>query len=217
MKFLDQQLPHTDVYFSTWNVTTTVNNPQRGDLTNYGSRQDYIRDIPGSEIKHMFGNCRAVKIQDFSKSRNVCDGIPLVKHWRWGLDLVKESGIKYDYILLLRPDLFFSNNSYFNIDLFPQYENAIGVDPVPGTAIMTDTILFSTYENIFNFVYNFDANSCIAKKLDWHSCLYDYVVNELKLEIKGIPITGRTSIGRYGITEDWTIDEVEQLYYESMR
>lgn len=216
MKFLDQQMPKIDVYVSTWDITTTVNNLRRGDLTTYHDRNDYVRDISGSEIKHMFNNCKVVKIQDFSELGDSRYGSPIINHWRWGLDLVRKSGIKYDYVLILRPDLFFSPNSYFNLEKFSLYKNAIGTDPKPTEGIMTDTVLFSEYNNICKFIDNFDSEFWHTNKLGWHDALYQYATRELDLSVIELPITGRTAIGRYGIEESWSIDQVESLYQTTM-
>lgn len=227
MRFLEQQVPYFDIYVSTWNISTTVNRSDLSDPLKYSNRDSYTRDVAASEIKHSLNQCRAVKIHNFVTHHHT--EAPMISHWKWGLDLVKQSGKKYGYILLLRPDLFFSPNSFFDIGKFSLFEKGLGIcngdscvdaggiHPVNQTKVLPDTVLFSTADNVFNFVYGFDNAKFCSSKLGWHEYLYSYATVDLNLEIRKIPITGETAIGRFGIDETWTIGEVANLYYRTMQ
>jgi len=209
MKFLEQQSPKMDIYFSTSNITTTVNHSETMKTNSL-----HNRDTAGSEIKHMFNNCKDVIIHDSKEISLKRQGIPLIEHWRSGLRMIEKSGLDYGYVLMLRPDLFFSPNSFFDISKFTQYENAIGLSYVPPDEFIPDTILFSTYKNISDFIYGYDINKHLGGD-QWHKYLYS-IIKSLKLDIKEIPITGTTAIGRYGIEEHWTLDQVIDLFTKEM-
>lgn len=204
MKFLDQEGIDSDIYFSTWNVTTT---------------ESGTREVSETEIQTVMNRPVVVKINDPSKFSQSPNFIKQIHQRKFAVELVKNSGKQYDYIFLLRPDVFFQNNSFFKVDEFPTYNDSFGAHAIPmdGSGL-SDAMMFSNYDNIVKLIDVIDPDE--ANNPDhpggWHGYFHRFVTDTCSLTVKLIPIDGDHNIGRFGISEDSIFEQVTALYFEGM-
>lgn len=122
---------NSDFYISTWDKTYEVNNRLLIDI---------FEDVTEDRIKNFIPNAN-IKI---SVDLNIENGQShyirkLIYHWKTLIDMVNNSGKKYDIVILTRPDLYIKENVNFtnfidnmddntmyaltNIDVRPSYPN----------------------------------------------------------------------------------------------
>ena len=225
MLFLDQNNIDKDIYINTWNVTNT-RNPKTWE--NGGTIAELIppiyKNISIQEINKDIG-IYTTQISIIDKINN---GFPnLVNGWIYGFELIQKSKIHYDYVLVLRPDLFFENseisNSYFkSYRPFENYTKGVGFRPPYKKNYLDDTIFFSTYENMekilsYRLIDSIKLNYYETVKFlnnEWHEFWYDYIVNENKLCLLPLPIDTKTVIARYPIIESSTFDDMWKQYWD---
>lgn len=221
MAFLDQSDTldfKIDVYFSTWNITTIVN-----PAVNRMSNREHLlptRFVSLSEIQNTLNRPATIRIHHLDDRQNN-NGLDMIVGWKLGLELVKESGIEYDFMLLLRPDLFFQPNCKFNYRLIQNnYDNCLGcLKHNLESKIADDTLFFSTYENIVNILsddaawYNYGMNP----DTQWHEYLYNHIISK-NLSFTQFPIDNiKFLIGRFPMTGRDTWMTVENQYWKVFR
>jgi len=224
MTFLDQKNLNIDVYFSTWDKTNIVNdkyNPVYREVTVKQIEEDI--GIPNASIHIHQANPNSF--------------IPMIDGWILGFDLVRNSNIKYDYILVLRPDLFFKESidlffkelhwrywpfNIFKISTLSQYKDGVGVRTFAKTIIgksVDDAIFFSTYDNlnkllsknIVDYIKN-NSNGEHITAPEMHHMWYDYITNYSNLKIYELPIRRECLIARYPMAENLTFTDVELIW-----
>jgi hypothetical protein len=204
MKFLDQEGIDSDIYFSTWNITNTDSG---------------IKEVSELEIQTVMNRPVVVKINDPSKFSQSPNFIKQIHQRKFAVELVKNSGKKYDYVFLVRPDTFFENNSFFKVDEFPVYNDFFGAQSVPSNGTgLSDNIMFSNYDNIVKIIDGITPEEAGGPNHigGWHGYFQRYVEDRCSLKINTIPIGGNCNIGRFGISKDSTFEQVTVLYFESM-
>ena len=212
MLFLDQSNINADVYFSTWDITNTLN-PIPGT---YAMPSPVYIPVTKTQIETDIG----VSITCAIHSREEINEVPFIlRGWLLGFKLIKNSSIKYDYVLVLRPDIFFENtekfNSYLLPDQFEKYKNSIGIRHNNNET--SDDLFFSTYDNLDRFFSNFmkywELNG-ITHKRHWHPMLYCYITEYLNLTTIKPPITGNYVIARFPTTSHTTYKDAEQQWWK---
>ena len=204
MKFLDQEGIDSDIYFSTWNVTTTESGTE---------------EVNEAKIQSIVNRPVVVKINDPAEFEHLPTFVRQIYQRKFALDLVKNSGKHYDYIFFLRPDVFFQENSFFKVDEFSTYSDSFGAQAIPmdGSGL-SDLIMFSSYNNIVKLIDGIDPDE--ANNPDhpggWHGYFHRFVTDTCALTVKLIPIEGEHNIGRFGISEDSPFEQVTTSYFESM-
>lgn len=233
MLFLDQPSLDADIYFSTWNETNTVNPVGGKNKSNKVDSPVYI-PVTEEQIKQDVGlpiTCAVHTKKKYSDFPIIVDG------WFLGFDLIKQSGKTYDYVLLMRPDLFFDNSltvrnrtkAYLLSETFHMYAASIGVrmppKPPAGQAnnpdylLIDDTILFSTYENMSKFL-SYDFKIFLKeneKKFNWHQLLYQYIVIKHKLRVTPLPFKTDNIIARFPVDENTTFQIAEKQWWAWFR
>lgn len=189
MKFLDQ--PNIDVYFSTWNETTTVDqfNRQFDKIT-------VNRSITTAIIRDTLGIPATIGIYKPEENR-VIGSAPVIESWRLGFNLIKNSNKKYDYVLVLRPDLYFSHG-LFNFDTLSNidYSKYFAVTTLPCVEIqplgLDDHCFFTTYENMSKIlsIESLTEFARDSEKNEWHSSWYRHITEKFGLQIIHSPIMG---------------------------
>jgi hypothetical protein len=204
MKFLDQEGIDSDIYFSTWNITTT---------------ESGTKEVSETEIQTIINRPVVVKINDPLEFEHLPTFIRQIYQRKFALDLVKNSGKQYDYIFFLRPDIFFQENSFFKVDEFPTYNDSFGAHAVPSNGSgLSDLIMFSSYNNIIKLIDGMNPEEAnTAHEGGWHGYFHRYVTDTCSLTVKLSPVGGDHNIGRFGISENSTFEQVTTLYFESMR
>lgn len=213
MDFLDQKDLDVDVYFSTWNKTTLYN----PDINGSNQKNSAKRIVSLREIQAVLNIPASIKIHNFDSHCNN-PYIAMRKGWILGFNMIKESNIKYDYVYVLRPDLFFRSNALLDQSKFTEFKTQVGftylpsTDPILNNLNIDDTSFFSTYENIEKIINEgtFDLDQ---KYGGWHHVFYEYVASK-GLTFGIIPLKDPGNlIGRYPMNRNSTWREVDTRYW----
>lgn len=190
MAFIDDL--DNDIYFSTWNKT---------NLKNSYLRIDYQEDITNEKIQNTINrDIRAITIGDPPQFSNwVPNGVNMIDRWYKGLQLVKQTEVCYDFIVLLRPDLFFNVNSprgKLSIVSQQWYKHIFycNTSPMPNSdAINLNDFIMVGSPDILNSIitqeliedFTKDTLEIPAGRLNWHEWWYQRVSKQF--EIQRIP------------------------------
>lgn len=93
--------PNVDLYISTWDESRSQNSVLNIDTT-FAVTEQMIRDIVKRDA--------VIAIEPLSCMTEPRYNSKMLHRWIVGYDLVKDSGKTYDYVLFIRPDLYFDNN-----------------------------------------------------------------------------------------------------------
>ena len=213
MTFLDQKEVDVDVYISTWNQTNTLN-PQRIGSVGEKNYTPVYRPVTKEEIQQVIPNCN-ITIQD---SAIIADGRKdwkkMVTGWVLGLETVKQSLVNYDYMLLLRPDLFFNESAQFDVDKFKNFQDSIGIHTGEDITHVDDTCFFGSFENMQKIIDPQLLSNIYDEKLTIHQILSNHIRNENNLNICPIPITASFVIARYPTTLDEDFTSVQTRFFK---
>lgn len=201
MKFLDQD--NIDIYFSTWDKTNTIN-PQRIGSTHWRSWKPVTIPVSENEIESAIGKECKIAIHDSKIPDNEkIDWKKMVRGWILGIDFVKRSNISYDYIFLLRPDLFFDGDTELLIEQFENYKNAIGAQKDNESSV-SDFCFFGTFENISKIMDPSLLTNRYDDSLTIHQILSTYIKDENNLNIIPLPmsINSKFLISRFPASAD---------------
>jgi hypothetical protein len=216
MQFLDQTNIDADIYVSTWDITNTLNPEIR---TLVPKNPVYI-PVTKDQIECDIG----ISITCAIHTRQEISAIPpIIRGWLLGFDLLKKSSVSYDYVLVLRPDLFFENtkssNSILKPRQFKKYKNSIGIRYSEATD-MADDLFFSSYENVnkfFSKLMEYWELNGVTRKNSWHTMLYYFITEELRLTAITPPFTAEYVIARYPITPTTTFDQAWEQWWKWFR
>ncbi len=175
-----------DVYFSTWS-RSKQKNKRLGILIDEDVTEKRI-------LSHIEGTTILISDDIFSELTNP---EKMIFHWKSGLEMIKKRSIKYDYIMLTRPDNYFDFNLYaedINSERDLTEESIYGLEEIRnnGEELFVQDIFFlgkfdlmkKLIENIPQRLNNVEHNGSIHHHLAKHILL-----NGLK--VKKIP---RTSV-----------------------
>lgn len=113
--------PRIDIYFNTWN-TTHYFIPGFVDITEQVTTERILaalnnRTHPDSKI--------VLSVSETTNDRR--HQFNLIYSWINGVKMIKNSGISYDHILLIRPDILFANKHSITIDDFLVSHGNLGI------------------------------------------------------------------------------------------
>lgn len=189
MPFIDDL--DNDIYVITWDKSVLKNTYLDIDIT---------EDITLEKIKSdVARNITEIEICNSSEYINVFPNqLKMIHCWYKGLQLVKNSGKDYDFIYILRPDMFF-NTTIERMKLNEAAEkwdkNIFYCDISPGAVegrINLNDFMFLGSPNILNdlITENLEIdfckdNSAVNGTLNWHYWWFDLA--SAKYEIKRVP------------------------------
>jgi hypothetical protein len=227
MTFLYQPLStgtDVDVFFSTWSVTKTDN--LLSNHVGYNATGS-LKTVTEQEIEQILKRPAVIKVHDLGKP-----GAPfstdesfliMRKGWLMGFELIKQSGIDYDYVYVMRPDLFYKrSSSFFTGEDYERYETGLGVvwggeggkvwqDNRP-TFTATDCDFFSTYDNIKKLL---TPDILELGQGPLHERWYSYIISK-GLHTTTLPFIYYIEphlIGRFPMDENSTWKEVDANYW----
>lgn len=207
MLFLDQHVggQQADIYFSTWKMTAVQNQIMSRDV----AKSDSAHKMPvrSAEILRILGRDAVVGIQvPTVRSARYSNTYTMINGWIRGINLVKQSGIEYDHILVLRPDLFFMGPAQFDASLFGEYDRRFGVR-FPGD----DACFFSTYSNMKKILKDRILAEFFREKREQfvvHDEWQKYIL-DLGLEFKPLPLVNQAyKINRFPGSDQDTWEDV---------
>lgn len=160
-----------DVYVSTWDKTIYSNKLINLYTEELVTEERILKDLKRDAT---------IKIDNHSSLDNMKYNSKMINRWLTGFELIKNSGIHYDYIIVMRPDLFFENIHNFDLNFLEKYKDPPGFIWANNLSIkkLADVMFMSSYENIqklFNQTLLSDWNTSTEK--DWHVWWYNYVNN----------------------------------------
>ena len=138
--------------------------------------------------------------------------------WYLGFKLIEDSGNIYDYVYVMRPDLFYIQPSFFMNPFDTNYDNSLGVIGIMSDTNLADGEFFSTYDNIklllSSDILELYSNLCDIQG-NIHQIWYEYVINKgLQLTKLPFEIKDPAIIARFPMNDNSTWDEVFQRYWD---
>ena len=103
MRFLDD--PRVDVYLSFWDTSHIKNDRLSLDIREDVTLEKVTMVMGQKPFNLILENADNFKLRKYNSK--------MVWRWQAGAQAVADSGIVYDYIFVLRPDLFFSGTDYY--------------------------------------------------------------------------------------------------------
>ena len=200
-QFLDQ--PDVDVYLHTWNITN-MKNPVRAHTPGWSEYVPENRVITIEEVKLAVGRPCFITLA----TPPVPGSNPMIEGWLKGMEMVKQTEREYDYMFVMRPDLFFQPGAFIIPDYFPLYKNSIGTN-LPSEedpTCLDDTCFFSTYENIQKII------TPALRDIPWlgHHQWHEHITSKVGLGLTRLPISSYSVIARNPINDNMTWDEVNE-------
>lgn len=166
MKFLHD--PRVDIYFSTWDATR-VELP----LINFKFEESVTVERITKAIQKPATIVVDPLIQALARMRY---NSKMIFRWKRGFNLIKESKIDYDYVLMVRPDLYYHPISTLNLDWITN----IASDGTLASAWykpgwLNDTVTCARYEVFSNLMRDLTVFEWSkAKNMDWHTWFYEF-------------------------------------------
>ena len=107
-----------DVYFSTWSESHHVH-PLDSTLAHH------VVDITSEKIFDVLHDydVKGVVVEEFDSEywATMQYNCPMVHRWKEGMKLIKDSGIDYDFVIIIRPDLYFRSNTKIDWDTLQKH------------------------------------------------------------------------------------------------
>lgn len=207
MTFLND--PKVDVYFSTWDTTNTLN-PL---INKIGPHTIKPRKVSFEEIQRAL-NIPHANIKIHKKPEHNDTFLIMREGWFLGMQMVIDSGKDYDFIYVMRPDLYYEDKFVFKDINYNKYENSIGLLSTPDkNNNADDTSFFSTYSNIKKLL-NTDVLKIhqTPEEENLHVVWFKYI-SDKGLSFTKMPYSSSYVIGRYPITNNTTWEEAFTQYW----
>lgn len=204
MSFLDQ--PNVDVYFSTWDRTTY-------SLPSVGLQIE--ETVTKEKILKVLGKHGTIRIDSHDLLPKKKYNVKMIHRWLAGFKLIENSGIKYDYVVILRPDMFFSKNPVPELVNLDKFNNGIGFSWATSMHIglLPDVLFISTFENMKNLIDNLSIfDWSFNKENNWHKWWYEYVKN--KFEIFNIEELSYLTFCRYWANNENNFEKVLEIQHD---
>lgn len=157
MTFLDD--PNVDIFVSTWDQSI-INNERLNLHINDSITKEHIQDILQKDATIL------VEPSSCFESRRYND--KMIHRWLAGFEMIRSSLQKYDYVMVIRPDLFF-HEEVFSIDSlilngdkqFAWYEK---------DSVLQDCLFFGTYETMDSLFSRLTVLDWLnSEEGDWHT------------------------------------------------
>lgn len=169
MKFLDD--PRVDIYITTWDKTIY-------DEAKIGYHVK--EDITVEQIEADMRKPAVIDIEPCDTVKELRYNSKMVHKWKRGLQLIKDSNVEYDYVLMIRPDLFFTRAVNHSFNFVEKYKDKLGFGwfhPETQPGFLNDIIVFSSYNLIMSLFDPLTVETWAnANNSDWHTWWYSYAI-----------------------------------------
>lgn len=206
MGFLDAD--NVDVYVSTW------------DRTIYKSEKIGLcveEEVNQETIAEVLGVKSTIQIDKHTLVDEIKYNSRMINRWIAGFNLIKSSGIEYNYVLITRPDLYFRNGALSMFDNIEQYNDSIGVvwaDSIKKKKL-ADIAFLSTYKNIETLMSNISVNKWLwSKENDWHIWWYNFVNQYFNDKIINLEGVGDLTFCRYWADNTHSFNKVLDIHHD---
>lgn len=198
MKFLDD--PNVDIYFSTWAETKYSLPIAKIDETIPVTKEQVLRDL--GKVAIIDVDNKKVVPRKYNEQ--------MIYRWRRGVEIIRDSGIKYDYLVITRPDIFFNDAFRCDLSRIERYKDNVGFTWAGDLSAkkLADTLFLGTYDAISNIILNLDIEEWVnAREGDWHKWWYDHV-NKFSPTILNASELNHYIFARYWCTSEDTFSDV---------
>lgn len=158
MTILDN--PDVDVYFSTWNKTMCKNELLGVDIN---------EEITYDRVRAALRRNACILIEDVNQCVEQKYNSKMIHRWKTGFELIRASGVQYDYVLVVRPDLFFDLSNPKLDDLIADV-NELQVGWYSNDGLLPDCVFGGRIDTVTKL---FDRLSVVkwvtASEIDWHT------------------------------------------------
>jgi len=205
MTFLDNS--DADIYICTWDKTVYSNNK-----INFLQEHDVNKEI----ILKDLGKYANIRIDNHNYIKETKYNCKMIDRWLTGFEMIKNSGIEYNYVLVLRTDLFFQFISPPDLKSLEKYDNGIGFAWATSLHInkLGDILFISSYNNMSKLFDSLNIDIWLTdKEYDWHIWWYKFVYNLFPNIINSSEFDNLTFC-RYWATSDHTFSEVHNIYHD---
>jgi hypothetical protein len=164
-----------DIYFSTWSETTQIHQLDanlRHCITNITEER-----ILGSLSEY---NVKTIKIDHFDRNywqQGRKYNSPMCNRWDAGLKLIHDSGITYDYLIVLRPDLYFRSDAM--IDWSTIKSNTIySAWWAERATKFNEVVMVGEFKIVVKSLLTEYTWENSAPEEDWHDFLYRHIISQ---------------------------------------
>lgn len=202
MKFLDD--PRVDIYFSTWDKTI-YNVPKINFHKEEIVTEEHIRKDLGKDV--------VIDIEPHNLFQEVRYNSKMIHRWKRGFELIKNSNIDYDFVLVMRPDLYFSEFADHSFSFIEQYRDRLAagwLDPnLPG--FLNDVMLLSSYERMIQLFDSLTIDEWIhSENADWHTWWHSFTIKHFPI-IEDLSELARCTFCRPWVNELHTFGQVSKI------
>lgn len=202
MKFLDD--PRVDIYFSTWDKTVY-------DMPKLNLHRE--ETVTLEQIQKDLGKDAVIEIEPHDLIDERRYNSKMIHRWKRGFELIKNSNIVYDYVLVMRPDLFFDEHADHSFNFLEKYTDSLasGWANALDTGFLNDVIFFSSYTKINELFASLSVGHwVVAQNSDWHTWWYSYTVKHFT-EIKNFTEMGRCTFCRCWANENHKFLDISRI------
>jgi hypothetical protein len=201
MRFIDD--PRVDVYFSTWDKTI-----YKMPLIELHKAEDVTQERILNDLKRS----AVIEIEPHNLIDEKRYNSKMIHRWKRGISLIKNSGIEYDYILILRPDLYFDELADQTFNDIEEYKDilASGWANSLNRGFLNDVMCLSSADKIIRMFDDLTIeNWTTAENTDWHTWWYSFVSNHFPV-IKDYHLA-RCTFCRVWTKENHSFAEIQQF------
>lgn len=206
MTFLDN--PDVDVYVSTWDKTI---------FSNEKIGLDILEEITAEKIRKDLNRSSIIRISNHDKIPNDARyNTKMVDRWVHGFDLIKDSGIDYDYVMIMRTDLFF-NKPPNNLDFLKDYGDNIAFawsHSMNASKKLPDVVFATSFKNM-KFLFN-ELSVAVwnySIQTDWHSWWFNFIVDRFST-ILDMTELGSFLFCRYWVDHNSSYRDVLDIHHD---
>lgn len=220
--FLDQTDLDIDVYVNTWLINPLSNTIRKGVIN---TEPVEVMTVTPEYIHGILGRPATVQILDPAQVTMI-DPHP-VTSWVTGLELVEKSGIHYDFIWVMRPDLCFSQDPRLIPEQIPKFagSNLVGITQAReahqrhSEKFFPDFSIFGSRETIKKIISSELIELCKQENVPravWHRILWTHIQNCGLVAAKD-PILPHGAVpARWPIQDPLTWDQAKTTWFEWM-
>lgn len=166
MNFLDDE--RVDIYVSTWDSSSYVNLKINLNETELVTKEQVELDL---------GKQATILIDPQDSVKQIKYSTKMMDRWQAGMKLIKDSNKEYDYVIVMRPDLFF--NGPVSLDNLSECNDSLGVawstESSLATKSLPDILFVSTYSNMQKLIDSLDIDDWInGPEGDWHTWWHNH-------------------------------------------
>jgi hypothetical protein len=172
MPFLDR--PDVDIYFSTWNKTVYVSPKINLYRQESVTEEIIVTDLGFNPYRIIIDNPNFFPDKKYNSK--------MINRWVTGFKMIVDSGVNYDYVIIIRPDMYYGGNVDFNslVDL----GESLGVI-WPDSMIegkLSDVVMASSFRIMKHLIGSMSPSDWINSNVsDWHIWWHDYCKSKVDI------------------------------------